>query len=450
MRRNSEFLYRKLYGIIKEQILSGFIRPGDYLLPESELCRLHSMSRNSVRKALDELQKEGLVTKRPGLGTMVPEDVSIHPPTERILRILVPSPSFFVDYGLDLAIDAFKRQHHGVDVKILHLPAERFWGSYQQSLDIGVATDLVFTTDHYLENEVDGSQFIDLRDSLGDSLEKVYDKVLSCFIHNETVIAAPLTFTSVYLVYNPSLFHEHHVPLPTKDWTTEQFLEACRLLTIPENRQVGLSLIPSFRRWPVFVLQSSSDPESHPVNKHSLGKAFHLLETILFQQRAAVMYHRMDSNPFLYGRSAMTLATTFEVASWAEVDLPFTPQIAPLPFGSKKSTLLQSNAFMIPKTSSNPDLAHSFIRIALGNEVQTDMVRNTPFLSVNQQINEAVRGVPLLQAMNVDAGNMMDNHYLQDLFPLSAFSEREVEADLFWMGLSSVPATVEAIMRTFE
>lgn len=446
MRRNNEFLYQKLYGIIKEQIVSGFIRPGDYLLPESELCKLHSMSRNSVRKALDELQKDGLVIKRAGLGTMVPEDLSFEQSAEPILRIMAPSPAFFVDYGLQRIIEAFTKEHPGVSVKILRLPEDRFWGSYQQSLDIGVTTDLVFVSDHYMEEVEDIHQFVDLREPIGDSLDLVYERVLRRFTKDEQVKAAPLTFTPTFLVYNPTLFYNNNVPLPTPDWTTEQFLEACHSLTIPENKQVGISLIPSFRRWPIFALQSGLQEDLKPLNKQNLSKALHLLETILFKQRTAVKYHRMESNPFLYEKSAMTLATTFELSSWVEAELSFTPQIAPLPFGHKKSTLLQGNALMMPVSCGNLSLAYSFIRTALSGDVQSAMTQQTPFLSINQQINENVKGVELLQAMNVEYSMMNDNYFLHDLFPELISSDNNTELDLFWMGLASVESTVEALL----
>lgn len=447
MRRNSEFLYQKLYGIIKEQIIAGFIRPGDYLLPESELCRLHGMSRNSVRKALDELQKEGLVIKRAGLGTMVPEDLSIDHSSEPILRILAPFPAYFVDYGLQWVIDAFVKEHPGVSVKILHLPAGRFRESLQLSREIGVKSDLVLLSDQHLRDMEDMHYFADLSEPLGESLDAIYPKVLQRYRREGETLAIPITFTPTFLVCNPNLFHANQVSLPSIDWGREQFVDACQRLTETQGEVVtryGFSITPGFSRWPVFALQSREPHDTETISEHSLRGGLDLLQTILFRHRTAVMYHRMNANPFLYEKSAMTLATTFELSSWVEADIPFVPQIAPLPFGRKKSTLLQSNALMVPKSCNNPTLAHDFIRTALRQDIQHDLAEHTPFLSVNSQINEHVKGVPLLQAMNVDISMMDDNHFLYDLFP---DVEYDVELDLFWMGLSSISSTVDALLR---
>jgi len=64
-------LYRKLQNDIKSQILSGIYRDGDLLPSEHELRALHNVTRSTVRKALDELVKEGYITKIQGKGSVV-------------------------------------------------------------------------------------------------------------------------------------------------------------------------------------------------------------------------------------------------------------------------------------------------------------------------------------------------------------------------------------------
>lgn len=59
------FLMEKL----KEEILTGSIRPGDRLPSENQLSREYALSRHTVRKALGILENEGLVTAQHGRGT---------------------------------------------------------------------------------------------------------------------------------------------------------------------------------------------------------------------------------------------------------------------------------------------------------------------------------------------------------------------------------------------
>ena len=64
-------LYHRLQAMLRERIECGAYRPGDVFPSESELMAEHSLSRITVRRAISELQREGLVVTRHGSGTFV-------------------------------------------------------------------------------------------------------------------------------------------------------------------------------------------------------------------------------------------------------------------------------------------------------------------------------------------------------------------------------------------
>ena len=64
-------LYQQLQALLCDRIDSGVYEPGGTLPSESELIREHSLSRITVRRAIAELQREGLVVTRQGAGTFV-------------------------------------------------------------------------------------------------------------------------------------------------------------------------------------------------------------------------------------------------------------------------------------------------------------------------------------------------------------------------------------------
>lgn len=66
-------LYSQLEEIIQNQIESGIIKPGQAIPSERELSRIYSMSRMTVRRALDRLVMAGLLTRVSGKGTYVSE-----------------------------------------------------------------------------------------------------------------------------------------------------------------------------------------------------------------------------------------------------------------------------------------------------------------------------------------------------------------------------------------
>lgn len=67
--------YYTLMEVLKEQILSGTIKPGEKLPSENELTRQYNLSRHTVRKALSLLENEGYVTAHHGKGTFCSERV---------------------------------------------------------------------------------------------------------------------------------------------------------------------------------------------------------------------------------------------------------------------------------------------------------------------------------------------------------------------------------------
>ncbi len=63
--------YRKLYEILRLQIIDGVYKEGDILPSENELCAIHKLTRPTVRHALDSLVNEGLIKKHQGKGSIV-------------------------------------------------------------------------------------------------------------------------------------------------------------------------------------------------------------------------------------------------------------------------------------------------------------------------------------------------------------------------------------------
>jgi len=63
--------YRQLYNELHRDIVSGRVKSGERLPSEAELVRTFGTSRITVGRALRDLQREGLVERRPGSGTYV-------------------------------------------------------------------------------------------------------------------------------------------------------------------------------------------------------------------------------------------------------------------------------------------------------------------------------------------------------------------------------------------
>ena len=70
---------RSLYLALREEVASG-VRPAGSMLPgEQRLAESFGVSRVTVRRALDALERDGLIDRRPGAGTTVRDAASSEP-----------------------------------------------------------------------------------------------------------------------------------------------------------------------------------------------------------------------------------------------------------------------------------------------------------------------------------------------------------------------------------
>lgn len=63
--------YHQVYVTLRSWVRDGSYRPGERIPTEPELCRLFGVSRITIRKAIDELAREGWLVRQQGRGTFV-------------------------------------------------------------------------------------------------------------------------------------------------------------------------------------------------------------------------------------------------------------------------------------------------------------------------------------------------------------------------------------------
>ena len=98
---NAAPLYRQVKAILLRRIANGEWKPGEALPAEPKLGATLGVSPGTVRKALDELAAEGVVSRRQGRGTFVAEhtpDTSLF----RFFRLVTPDGGRVVPTGREL------------------------------------------------------------------------------------------------------------------------------------------------------------------------------------------------------------------------------------------------------------------------------------------------------------------------------------------------------------
>jgi len=84
---NRQSKHRRVFDHLLASIQTGASKPGDRLPSEAELGKLFGASRITVAKAVHDLQRLGLVTRRPGAGTHV---LAENQPSGRTFGLLIP------------------------------------------------------------------------------------------------------------------------------------------------------------------------------------------------------------------------------------------------------------------------------------------------------------------------------------------------------------------------
>jgi GntR family transcriptional regulator len=130
-------LYFQFYLKIRNDILLGEIEPGSRLPNIDDLHALYAVSHATVRRALALLEKEGLIIKRRGLGTMVRDQVdlpiwnpsSLHEFTDSAIKLPQMQTLFFDWVAAPRRIRKYFGDQPGVYREGLILRSRRLWVS---------------------------------------------------------------------------------------------------------------------------------------------------------------------------------------------------------------------------------------------------------------------------------------------------------------------------------
>jgi GntR family transcriptional regulator len=117
-------LYRQLADLVRKRIQGGELRHGARLPSEAQLGNAYGISRITVRQALSELEREGLLERTPGKGTFVRQS------TRRVERLtkLAGFGENVADLGRTVGYHTFRAREESVPPTVadrLQLPNAR-------------------------------------------------------------------------------------------------------------------------------------------------------------------------------------------------------------------------------------------------------------------------------------------------------------------------------------
>lgn len=452
------FRYIEMADILRMEILSGFLKPGQFLPPEKELCQIYNISRNSLRQALDLLTGEGILIKMVGRGTMVSKDLDITKYETNVLNIICPQHSSYVIKALPILIDMFKEHYPNVEFRQFKTDL----GNEQVLKDLsgfGIRADLVIMSDSDMER-LPLEEYVALDDVVPEQYIQ-NEQLISVFSRQNHMYAVPLTYSPVFLACNPQLFANYGLDVPKKDWNWDQFTAAAKAMTLDSNGDglkdiYGFGLSTSLYRWPVLARKYSCllrQETSGRLNTDGLPEFLKLALKLIYQDGITPIIAMNDwdllAQLFDEGRLGMFLTTTLTTSMRNEL---FPVTVIPLPKSPKaaKGNLTIANGMMVPQTSGNLKLAKLFAQFSLRMDFQLRMAREAKFLSVYPRVNEEVWTDLELRALGLNQDNLEPSYFMNEMLPNS--TERRISQEMVkvWAGFETPDELTTRLNQIFD
>jgi multiple sugar transport system substrate-binding protein len=358
---------------LRQQIMNGEIAVGDYLPSELSLAKRFNLSKNSVRKGLDELVSEGLIVKKSRVGNLV---VSNQPFDQIILRVGY-YPSLLKEAKLHELIKKFEQEYSYIKVQTIALPYDH----YHQTVSDFFKSDMLDVV------SINYNDFCNFKESAEEIFEPldVSDNIYPFLqeplkVSFEKTLVKPFIFSPVVLCYNREHFERNRILTPDSGWKWKDVIDAAMKLSNEEgtDRHCGLYFHPlSMNRWPIFLLQNQVKFMREPGGKVAFNKDL-LLESMnvirdLFEKQGILQTFLSDSDKdaeklFLEQKVSMIIASYFSLNEMKDNDIPY--DIAPLPYISIAKTILLIIGFAVNKESTKIEAAKKFVEFMVSDPSQ--------------------------------------------------------------------------------
>jgi len=357
---------RGLTDRIREDIRTGKLAPGHYLPSELELAGTFGLSKESVRKALDVLVEEGLITKIKRVGNRV---------EPRTMLRFAYYPSMEAEVGMAERLAAFEAAHPGISVQPVPTP---FPAEY---IEHGVADVAALTNWDAMKWRERDPAFARLERA--PHTEAAHPRLHRPFLAADGgAAAAPFVFSPVVLAYNRAHLSSCGLEEPRDGWTWYTLLKTARALE-RERRIAGFGAhMQSVNRWTVFLLQNGfrfGEPATaSAADDPSLWESLRVARDLVHRQGEPLRHWTENDADaerwFQEGRISMIMTSYFGLHRLRIGELDYG--VSKLPMLRNDATLLLVTGLIVAKDAKHPEAARSLVSYLCGLEGQSDIRRS--------------------------------------------------------------------------
>ncbi|MCH6268986.1 extracellular solute-binding protein [Neobacillus citreus] len=389
LKRRSEFevKYYKFLSELKDEIISGRLKPGEFILPENTLSKEYDLSRVSIRKALAELVDEGLIEKIPGKGNRVslPEETS-----KQTITLGWYSDSYEIEI-IEEIIARFEQLNPFVKVDLQLFPGTDYVYTLTQLIERGQGPDVFMVSDLHFRQLAAIDKLDVIEPYVPEHLQPdkdSYPKLFEMFTVNHETILTPFLFSPVIICYNKKMFSDAKIPQPYKLESWQDLLDSAKKCTKDEGgnelvQQYGFCFSASSNRFPVFMLQNGGKFFDETRSKSLLNskeniEALSFCVDLMYENKVSPIFshgsNHMAENLFMRERASMILTTYFFMNEFRDHKIKW--DVMPAPKNKKNATILLGGSLGINNQSEMKESAKALINYMVSTEAQTTLKRN--------------------------------------------------------------------------
>ncbi|QUG40667.1 extracellular solute-binding protein [Psychrobacillus sp. INOP01] len=462
LKRKSVFenRYNKFMHELKDEIISGKIKPGEFILPENTLSKVYELSRVSIRKALAELVEEGLIEKIPGKGNRVtiPNDTQ-----KQTITLGWFSNSYEIEI-IRKIIKRFEQLNPFTKVNLQILPNSQYIYNLTQSLKHDNGPDVFIVSDYHFR-ELMESNSLDMLDPFLpvhiDAEKDSYKQVFDMFTYNQTVPVTPFVFSPVMICYNRRMFEEAGI---SKDFKMENWDDLLELSTRTTKgldsdsmiNEYGFCFSSSTNRWPVFLLQNkgtfmADDRSKSVMNRKENIEALNYCGDLMYKHQVSPIFshgsNELAENLFMREGAAMILTTYYFMNEFRDHKIKW--DVLPPPQNDASGTLLLGGALGISANSKIKEAAQALVSFMVSTEAQTLLKQNgctIPMLRIVAEDNNLLQPGVHPEQYNAFKEVMGSSKTIRDLhLTVEEFELIEREMQFFWANMEKAEDTCKRI-----
>ncbi len=282
--------------------------------------------------------------------------------------------------------DAFQAENPNITVTVTVSDWDTYWDKLQTTLAAGNPPD-VFSMDAplYLDYQSRGV-LLNLQpymDAESFDLSDYYEVSLQCYQTEDGYYGLPRDVQPIVMYYNKDMFDAAGVAYPDETWTWETLVEEGQKLTldtdgdgITDQYALWADLWDMELYWGAAVWQNGGEILGEDFSKTLLGEpaameTWQYIYDMIFTSGIMPTPSTAEQfgDPFESGNAAMTPAGHWVVPYYSGVD--FDWDVAPLPMGKERVSMVNSVGFVAANASKHPDEAWAFLKYLVGEPGQS-------------------------------------------------------------------------------